>query len=66
MDNAQLLETERAARIAAHNAPIYTGDKVEQAVRSSVRACRMADEWMSLRWEITRRGLTALEIGGVA
>ena len=57
-----LLKRELAARLAAHNAPIYTGSEVLHAVTSSMRACRLSDEWMQLRSEVKRLGLTPLPL----
>ena len=59
---ADLQQRELAARIKAHRAPIYLGDSVLSATRSSIRACALSNEWMRLRSELKSLGIEPLSL----
>lgn len=64
LTDGELLAAEAKAREMSHRTKAYTGSEVSQAVRSSMRAGHLGDEWMRLAAEVKRRGLGP--IGAVA
>lgn len=58
MTDEQLIAATIEARDVAHKTPVYTGDSVYTATRSSMRGCAVSERYMDLLTQCKTRGLT--------